>query len=736
MAYNDSPITVDSSLPARTPLAFRRANGSRREFLFDDRTHSLPLPAASLFWNPEHHAGNNGNSGSGSSNGSSGSSDNSGSNSRHSHGHGYGHSYSRRPTPAPLPRSVLRPFRRDNGEPAADIRFVRETRQSVCRDGVDRSRCCECRRRVTSTSTQEAKLEAPATPPYRRYRMSPQRVFRDLIMSDAAEPLPPRLRDALLHAFNATVERQSLQHTQKRKAQTSTRPPAQLDRQLLPSPPPASMVIAGDQIVAGAPAALAEFHCFSRLPHEIRVMIWEQALPFRVLLREDLASTTYRSIRRVFRPASHVHTIEMLWQSDLFYVCVEARQVVEASFGGDTFRYRASSTAATTGDDRPPSPLVRCITSPSRLRSGRDVLYYPWLGVEATRDHASGGFGGGGPWTLARDPVQQQHHHHHHRHHHQAAHGYPLAGTSSNIRTRMSKYDNGRHTSSSPPATDADTIATLASVPYGYWASQLRHMRLPVKTVALDATWIDRGHPDTISWAAGVDLSQDEEDGQDEGDSREDEPAGETMTAPTSLQVVVADLHVPVRIRLGSSDRTSGATGPTSMNTSGITPAQQHLLRQHMAPQPWQDARSFQRALDHGPRPQPTLSASTSAAATTTTPLSTNLNGMDFSVLVDLYDDWRIEELLSLQGTGDPDPDMDDGHDTHDSVLNKAALHRCVACTRRAWEARSAGDRDCPDGVSSWTTKFGSVLGAHLQKLCRPTIVFSIVLSFVDEEVV
>ncbi|KIH91255.1 hypothetical protein SPBR_01419 [Sporothrix brasiliensis 5110] len=729
MAYNDSPIAVDSSLPARTPLAFRRADGSRREFLFDDCTHSLPLPAASLFWNPEHHAGNNGNSGSSSSNGSSGS----GSNSRHSHGHGhghgYGHSYSRRPIPAPLPRSVLRPFRRDNGEPAADIRFVRETRQSVCRDGVDRSRCCECRRRVTSTSKQEAKLEAPTTPPYRRYKMSPQRVFRDLIMSDAAEPLPPRLRDALLNAFNATVERQSPQHAQKRKAQPSTRPPAQLDRPLLPSPPPTSTATAGDKIVAGTSVALAEFHCFSRLPYEIRVLIWEQALPFRVLLREDLASTTYRSIRRVFRPASHVHTLEMLWQSDLFYVCVEARRVVEAAFGGDTFRYRASSTAATVGDDGPPSPLVRCITSPSRLRSGRDVLYYPWLGVEAIRNHASSGFGGGGPWTLARDHVQQQHHHHH-----QAAHGYPLAGASSNIRTWMSKYDSGRRTSSSPPASDADTIATLTSVPYGCWASQLRHMRLPAKTVALDATWIDRGHPDTIAWAAGVDLSQDEEDDQDEGDGREDKPARETVAAPTSLQVVVADLHVPVRIRLGSSDRTSGTTGPTPTNTNGITPAQQHLLRQHIAPQPWQDARSFQRALDHGPRSQPSLSASTSAAATMATPLSTNLNGMDFSVLVDLYDDWRIEELLSLQGASDPDPDVDDGHDTHDSVLNKAALHRCVACTRRAWEARSAGDRDCPDGGSSWTTKFGSVLGAHLQKLCRPTIVFSIVLSFVDEE--
>ncbi|KAL1895092.1 hypothetical protein Sste5346_005514 [Sporothrix stenoceras] len=698
MAHDNNPIAADTSLHANTPLAFRRADGSRREFFFDDRTHSLPHPAASLFL--EEGSSTHGGSGE------------------------HGSYRQRRPGSAQHPRNVLRPFRNRHGEPAADIRFIRETRQSVCRDGVDRSRCSECRRAVTSTTKTEVKTTTKAKgksaaiaeispntvpttttpavasatpepePAHRWHMMSPQRVFRDLVMSDVAEPLQPNLRDALLDAFNATVDLQQLQ-TRKVQSDTPPKTPFNLGRPLLPSPPPSpTKAVASESPIdeegTVETTAPTEFHYFSCLPYEIRRMIWEQALPFRVLLREDLQSTTYKSVRRVFRPASHTRSIEMLWQSDLFYVCTEARRVVEAAYGGPKHN---SPPTVIMSDDGPQPPLVRQITSPARLRSGRDVLYYPWLGAEAIREHSSAGFSGGGLWVLGRHHDQQQQQQSPYYHGHSSA---------ANNCSWMFKYDGSapRNRTSPPPLT---APAPITSVPYAHWASQLRLLRLPVSTVALDAAWIDRSHMDTITWAAGVDLSQDD-DTQDEGNGEE------PVAAPVSLQVVVADLIIPVKIRLDLQ--------------SGITLAQRRLLQQHIAPQPWLDARSFQRLLVEGRgRPASSSSSSSSSQQGPIEAPSANLNGMDFTVLVDLYDDWRIEELLSLQTIN-----MDE-----DSVLNKAACHRCIACTRREWEARSTENRSRTGG-NSWTNKFGPVVGQLLQNLCRPTIVFSVVLSFVDKE--
>lgn len=699
MAHDNTPIAVDTSLNAHTPLAFRRADGSRREFFFDDRTHSLPHPAASLFWEEGSSSTHGGGGGSSIS----------------SRGHHY-HHY-RRPNAAQHPRNVLRPFRNRHGEPAADIGFIRETRQSVCRDGVDRNRCSECRRVVTSTAKTEVKTArskgksavteaksnpAPAVsvtpttePAHRWHMMSPQRVFRDLVMSDVAEPLQPNLRDALLDAFNGTVE---VQQSQRKKAQPKAQTnitPSIIGRPLLPSPPPSpTKAVASnnpknednEEDVERPTTAPTEFHQFSCLPYEIRSMIWEQALPFRVLLREDLGPTTYRSVRRVFRPASHTHSIEMLWQSDLFHVCVEARQVVVAAYGGPKPN---SVPKVIMSDDGPQPPLVRQITSPSRLQSGRDVLYYPWLGAEAIREHGSAGFSGGGLWMLGRHHDQQQQ---------QQSPHYQSHSPAVNDRSWMFKYDGPtlRNRTSPPPPT-SPAPPPITSVPYAHWASQLRLLRLPVPTVALDSLWIDRSHMDTITWAAGVDLSQDE-------DAVQDENGQEPVSPPTSLQVVVADLVVPVRIRLDSQ--------------TGITPGQRRLLQQHIAPQPWLDGRSFQRALGEGAgRP------SASSSASIDTP-SANLNGMDFTVLVDLYDDWRIEEILSLQ-LGSTDSES--------AALNKAACHRCIGCTRRDWEARGIENKSSHGG-NSWTNKFGPLLGVVLQKMCRPTIVFSVVLSFVDDE--
>lgn len=675
MAHSNTPIAVDTSNHTHTPLAFRRADGSRHEFLFDDRTHSLPQPAASLFQDDN----NNNNT--------------------------------RRPTATQLPRTVLRPFRRDNGEPAAEIRFIRDTRQSVCRDGVDRSRCSGCRRTVTTTTTTTTTMAAPTSPstttptvpaadattraPHRWHMMSPQRVFRDLVMSDVAEPLQPVLRDALLHAFNGTVEVE--QQPQKRKAQPKQTAPSHLGRPLLPSSPPTKASVQGDTKTDNHQAP-TEFRYFSCLPYEIRRMVWEQALPFRVLLRDDLAPTNYRSVRRVFRPASHTHTIEMLWQSDLFYVCAEARRVVEAAYGGS--KGGSPPNAIPLDDDGALPALVRHITSPTRLRSGLDVLYYPWLGAEAIRDHGHVGFGGAGLWVPGRHHEQQSQHHHHHQHHN--LHGHSSAGTGTNSRAWMSKYESASPRNRTP-SPSSSAAAPITSVPYGYWASQLRLLRLAVSTVALDAAWIDRAHPDIIAWAAGVDLSLEDDDSDDENNDTK-----KTVAAPTSLQMIVADLLVPVRIRLETT-------------SAGITSAQRRLLQEHIVPQPWLDARSFLRALRES-SDQPPSSSAAASSTTSTDPLSTNLNGMDFTVLVDLYDNWRIEELLSLQGNGDGSVD----------VLNKAALHRCIACTRRAWEARNT--EDSHSGGNSWTTKFGPLLGTHLQRLCRPTIVFSVVLSFDDDD--
>ncbi len=90
-------------------------------------------------------------------------------------------------------------------------------------------------------------------------------------------------------------------------------------------------------------------------------------------------------------------------------------------------------------------------------------------------------------------------------------------------------------------------------------------------------------------------------------------------------------------------------------------------------------------------------------------PLWAEAMGMDFTVLVDLYDDNRIEEILSLQS-----PPLS-------SPLNKAAKHRCIACTRRAWEDRE------------WSA-FGQIVGNKLKALSCPSIVFSVIAEFVRRD--
>ncbi|CAK7202709.1 hypothetical protein SEUCBS139899_005436 [Sporothrix eucalyptigena] len=669
--YPPTPVAIAS--PDATALAFRRADGSRREFFFDDSLRSLPHPAASIF-------------------------------------------LLNRSPEASLPRNVLRPFRRTNDEPSSHIHFVRETRQSVCRDGQDRSRCSACHEKVTGTAI-------PAKTAHRRFMMSPQRVFRDLIMSDVAEPLRPALREALFQAFNATMEapqqqqvarplrKRSLSQTQQQLQQFAH---LSMSRPLLPSPPPSptrpNQQEDGDTEYSDnedydALCPPTAFRYFSRLPYEIRRMIWEQALPFRVLLRDDIKQSTYRGVRHVFRPASHRYSLELLWRSDLFHVCSEARRVVEAFHDSVKNSHQASSSVEgwPSPEEEPMAPLLRQTTTRTRLGAELDVLYYPWLGSESIHGHG----GVRSTWTPAR--------------YHQEANGvHHISNITTPYPSWMSKPDNitGDSSSSSPSSSSSSSRPTsrrasaaatlpsapLSAVPYSYWATQLRLLQLPITTVALDVAWIDRGHADTIAWAAGVDLSEPEVDGELENTST----AKEVIPPPTSLQVVVADILVPVRIRL--ERRT-------------LTPPQRRLLRQHIAPQPWIDTRRHRRdaGRQEAPRVSTTSSSSSSplssCAPSPTSLLSpppTNLNGMDVTVLVDLYDDWRIEELLSLQSSNAGD------------ILNKSAHHRCIACTRKTWETR---DRD------HWARNFGPLLGACLQKLCRPTIVFSIVLEFdgIDE---
>ncbi|CAK7211202.1 hypothetical protein SCUCBS95973_001053 [Sporothrix curviconia] len=659
-------------------LAFRRADGSRREFFFDDSIRSLPQPVASLF-------------------------------------------LLNRSPPATLPRNVLRPFRRDNDEPASPICLVRETWQAVCRDGRDRSRCSVCRSKVTKTAASET--ASTASQHYRWSMMSPQRVFRDVVMRDVAEPLRPELRDALLQAFNATIEATQeppTRQTRQTKAQKPRpRSPTQhrlqrfsqlsISRPSLPSPPPSPTRLPGEKKQAVAfpsesgstltPPPLTEFRYFPFLPYEIRRMVWEQALPTRVLLRDDLGPSTYRGVWRVFRPASHTHSIEMLWRSDLFYVCAEARRVVEAyrdgsRKGGDNYENKTSEAQT--------APFLRYTTNRTRLQASLDVLYYPWLGSASLRRH-----GGGGIWTSGW------------HYNHDARQGTQQGNNESTRPPWVSKMDAGyAMRSGTSPEVATLASAPIPAVPYGCWASQLRILCLPITTVALDAAWIDRGHPDTIAWAAGVDLSEpeaDEKEGEGDGDG---ESESEPISPPTSLQVVVADIVVPVRIRL---------------DHDALTPGQRRLLRQHITPQLWADTCHYRREMD-GPTeaslmPGPSSSSSSSFSSASSLSLSstiappkpplTNLNGMDFTVLVDLYDDGRIEELLSLQ-TASNQTQLPPNTE-RPIVLNKSALHRCIACTRQAWEARSS---------KTWADKFGPLLGAHLEKLCRPTIVFSVVLAF------
>ncbi|CAK7208893.1 hypothetical protein SBRCBS47491_000252 [Sporothrix bragantina] len=669
------PTTIAVAPPEETAaaLAFRRADGSRREFFFDDSIRSLPQPAASLFL------------------------------------------LNRSPT-ATLPRNVLRPFRRDNDEPASRICFVRETRQAVCRDGQDRSRCSACKRKVTDTTDMtDTTTSETASRHYRWSMMSPQRVFRDLVMSDVAEPLRPALRDALLQAFNSTVEAPQAKQTTQTAQSRSTTPQSPTQRRLqqftqlslsrspLPSPPPspttprhAELDTHKDTLTDNKTPYPTEFRYFPLLPYEIRRMIWEQALPTRVLLRDDLGPSTYRGVRRVFRPASHTHSIDMLWRSDLFHVCTEARQVVQKY--QDRTRKRGDDNESKPSDDQS-TPLLRHATNNMRLKAGLDVLYYPWLGSESIHGHS-----GGGLWMSGR-------HYHGTQNgpHHNDEGAYPSHPS------WISKMDASYTTTGRISSVTATLgAATISAVPYGHWASQLRMLRLPVTTVALDAAWIDRGHPDTIAWAAGVDLSEPDASGDGEDGQDTDASADEPMPPPTSLQVVVADIVVPVRIRLDHDT---------------LTTEQRRLLRQHITPQSWADVRNYRREME-GPTEAllvPGSSSSSSSPTSSSSPSSdtppspppTNLNGMDFTVLVGLYDDGRIEELLSLQAASDKTKQLSDAKPS--TVLNKSALHRCIACTRRAWEAHN---------TKFWAAKFGPLLGAYLQKLCRPTIVFSVVLAF------
>lgn len=666
MAHPTTPVAVAPD--AVRTLAFRRADGSRREFVFDDRLSSLPLPAASVFLD--------------------------------------------RPAAPPVPRNVARPFRRDNDEPAAHIYFLRASRLAVCRDGRDRGWCSQCDAAVTNASAAAA---API--------MAPQRVFRDLLMSDAAEPLRPALRDALLCAYDATVAARPEPHRRSRRPRRHDRQTSQPLRQQL-----AQMAVSGPPGAQGqnehtgkgkaadkggegdgpcCPAAAA-FPQFARLPYEIRRMIWERALPTRVLFRDDLAPTRYRGVRRVLRPAGHTHSLELLWRSDLFYVCSEARRVVLAFRDGVGHTMSRAARHPGPGQAWPPPPsrpseddeddedlvpLLRRPASRARLQAGLDVLYYPWLGTESL--HCRGGSASHLGWLRRRS--------------HQ---GYappeppPLLPPPTQLQQQQLSVHRGvadpswlpklahpgAPSSAFPRTHVAEAAATLATapisaVPYGRWASQLRLLRLPAATVALDAAWLDRAHPDTIAWAAGVDLAAADDEGN--GDAGDDE-AQAAVPPPSVLQVVVADLLIKVRVCLDSP---------------ALAPAQRRLLRQHIAPQPLVGA----CRRDHG--------RAASSAASDTAPSSspgpapaTYLNGMDFTVLVGLYDSRRIEELLSLDGDA--------------KVLNKAALHRCIACTRRAWEAR---DRQ-------WAATFGPLLGAHLQALSRPAIVFSVVLWFSGEE--
>ena len=557
-----------------------------------------------------------------------------------------------------LPRNVLRPYRQDNDEPADPVLFVRETRRSICSDGQGRSTCSECKRVVSDSGTRLLQ----------GFRMAPLRVFRDMIMTDAGEPLRPAVRDALLGAFAHGIK--AAKETKEERT----------------------------------------FHCFSLLPFEIRRMVWEAALPSRVLLREDLCQTTYRGIRKALRPGDHAHTIEELWQSDLFHVCVESRRVVTALVRGAGPGTEAGHPAT------PMHPLVRNVTTRAKLRSGLDVLYYPWLGIKKAQDRGGGGpIRHGPPYMAPADAPLLSH---------TSAHSHPTSrGASRAPSVAAAVFSPSLQPAATHPAyagmgvycmpglyhgQDAESeqgpepcrachppkkspaagggsssIAPypINSIPYGHWASQLRILQAPATTVALDMAWIDRQHPDTLAWAVGVDLSE-----PLHGQYAQPKPV-----PPECLQVVLADITIRVHIDLGKASCLE----------------QRRLLQRHVYAHPTAMASyrvpTSDGASDDGSGEQDGL---------------TNLNGKDYAVLVDLYDDGRIEELLSLV-VGGADADGSD------AVLNKSARHRCIGCTRRAWEARSSST-----SPTSWSRQLGDVVGGHLQKICRPTILFTIVLAF------
>ncbi|EPE08225.1 hypothetical protein F503_01008 [Ophiostoma piceae UAMH 11346] len=581
-----------------------------------------------------------------------------------------------------LPRNVMRPYRQDNDEPAEPILFVRETRRSICSDGQARSRCSKCKQAITTHPNTGGERE---TNTCKGFMTSPQRVFRDIIMTDAGEPLRPAVRDALLGAFS-----QENRETEEEST----------------------------------------FHCFSLLPFEIRRMIWEAALPSRVLLREDLCHTTYRGIRKTFRPGNHVHTIEELWQSDLFYVCVESRRVVTALVRG------AGPSTEAVRPATPMQPLMMSVTTRTKLRTGLDVLYYPWLGSKKAQDRGGGGpIRHGPPYMALPDASPPPHAYAHNHPTSRGSFQAPASAASvcsSSLQPavshrgytgmgvycmpglyqaqRQSQFQGrgqgqGQDAESEegpescrachPPTKSATTGSTsrakqtsssiapypINSIPYGHWASQLRILRVPATTVALDIAWIDKQHPDTLAWAVGVDLSEPLDR------DRNERYAQPKPVPPECLQVVLADITIPVHISLDNCS----------------SPEQRQLLQRHIYAHPTTATMASYRVAKKG-----------ESDAGSEQDSLVNLNGKDYTILVNLYDDRRMEELVSLAR------DPDGGHE----ILNKSALHRCIGCTRRAWEARSS------TSPTAWSSQFGDLVGGHLQKICRPTILFTIVLVF------
>ncbi|EFW99540.1 hypothetical protein CMQ_7908 [Grosmannia clavigera kw1407] len=475
----------------------------------------------------------------------------------------------------PRPRNVDRPYRNEDDEPSDCIYFLRRLRQSIYSSGPDRTHCSACAEPICHRQKALAGNDPDShdRKAYHSLMMSPERVLRDLVTNNAVKPLKQAVAETLLEVFGQSL-------------------PADPDLTL---PPPSSV----------CPATPTAFPYFSALPFEIRRMIWDLAMPSRVLVHSDLIQPCDQGIEGCYCPQPP--SSKEPWRPDLFYTCFEARNMVES--------YAC----------REELPQKTGILSEARLVATLDVVYFPWLGTQVA-----------------------------------------MAGKNTKYSTIKSSVSDG-----------FGLHSILKSLPYGKWTYQLRTLLLPLPTVALDVGWIDKQHADTLAWIAGVDLE--DEDG-DVGGTSSASTATAASTALSSssylkhLQVVVADILVPVSVRLYR-----------------CSPAQRQLLLQSR----------------DGDIP--------------------DLAGKDFTVLVDLYDDWRIDEVLSLQ-TEDPSSWRRYRHGSKETgwqtglagrIVNKAACHRCIQCTRTVWEARDWG-------------RFGLHLGQRLQTLCRPMIVFSVILEFTD----